>query len=211
MKRLLIVCCLTALLGVQGVFSAAAQDRFADKGQWSVDFGIAPFSSASLQAMGDAVANPIAQIFATIFTFGLYEPEKNYDEYHLAPGLSLRANYQVNHWLSVCGDLNGCWARFDRIHEKDGPVLSKDHWGSLAFVPGVRFTYLNRRHVMLFSGLSLGVGYLFSDHGDDAGLFPAFEIVPLGVTFGGRVYGTFELNSGSEFGISCRGGIGYRF
>lgn len=188
-----------------------SQERFAQPGQWSMDFGIAPIAYAGEHAITEAALNPFAQIFAVILTFGLYKPEKNYDEYHTSPALSLRTNYQINSWLVVCADVNGGWARCDRIKEENGPVERTDHWQSLSVVPGVRFTYVNKPKWQLFSGASVGAAFLFSDKEDEGGVTPTFEIVPVGVNYGGPVYGHLELNWGTEFGATLRAGVGLKF
>ena len=205
------ILCAVAALAVLSAGTAQAQERFGEPGQWSLELGVAPIAFAGEHAVAEQVLNPFAQVFAVIFTFGLYKPEKSYDEYHTSPALSVRTNYQVNPWLVVCADVNGGWASCDRIKEENGPVERTDHWKSLSLVPGVRFIYVNKAKWQLFSGLSFGAACLFSDKEDEGGIRPTFEIVPVGVKYGGPVYGHLELNWGSEFGVSGLAGIGFKF
>lgn len=189
--------------------NANAQNYNVEPGTWSIDAGMGPISAAGNYAVTGAVLRPFAEVFAVIFTFGLYKPEENYDEYHTSPGFSLRGGYQVNPWLMVTGDLNYGAARADRKEVENGPTISTDHWKSLSLLPGVHFTYLNKGKWQLYSGLAAGAAFLHEDDGDDV-LF-TFEAIPFGARFGKKVYGSAELNWGSEFGAYFRAGVGIRF
>lgn len=84
----------------------------------------------------------------------------------------------------------------------------------LSVMPSVRFTYLNRPWVRLYSGVDLGVGFFLSSRngsskGDDGNnVLVAFNITPIGVNVGKKFYGLFELNAGFDsifkFGIGAR-------
>ncbi len=84
------------------------------------------------------------------------------------------------------------------------------------FMPSVRFTYLNRPWVRLYSGVDVGLGYLFSNiqgfsKDDSKGnkFLPAMNITAFGVNVGKGFYGLFELNAG--FDSIVKVGIGARF
>ena len=189
--------------------NASAQTRNVEPGTWSLEAGIGPTSYAGTYAVTGEVFRPFAEIFAVIFTFGLYTPQANYDEITCSPGFSLRGGYQVNNWLMVTGDLNYGAARADRKDEENGPVISTDHWKSVSLLPGVHFTYLNRSKWQLYSGLAAGASLLSGDDSDD--VYFTFEAIPFGARFGKKVYGSAELNWGSEFGPGFRAGVGIRF
>ena len=88
-------------------------------------------------------------------------------------------------------------------------------------MPSVRFNYLNRPWVRLYSGLDLGVGYLFSgsssrskDGEEESGsknnnFIFAFNVTAFGVNVGKKFYGLFELNAGYDAIVKV--GIGARF
>ncbi|MCR4966000.1 MAG: hypothetical protein K6A41_10140 [Bacteroidales bacterium] len=86
-------------------------------------------------------------------------------------------------------------------------------------MPSVRFTYLNRPWVRLYSGAEIGVGYLFNKNQDFSkddseeekgnNFFPAFNVNVFGVNVGKKFYGLFELNAGFESIVKV--GIGARF
>ena len=90
-----------------------------------------------------------------------------------------------------------------------------------ALMPSVRFTYLNRPWVRLYSGVDVGCGYLWSgttsydskDEGEEGSknknfLF-AFNVTAFGVNVGKKFYGLFELNAGYDAIVKV--GIGARF
>ena len=82
----------------------------------------------------------------------------------------------------------------------------------VSVVARVDFTYINREHVRLYSGLSVGVGMHISQYASGAveGLYlPAANMTPIGLNFGNeRVFGLVETNIGSSSVL--RIGIGFR-
>ncbi len=89
----------------------------------------------------------------------------------------------------------------------------------LSVMPSVRFTYLNRPWVRLYSGVDLGCGFLFtgekssskSEEGKDSdndNILFAFNVTPIGVNVGKKFFGMAELNFGFDswfkVGIGCR-------
>ena len=95
---------------------------------------------------------------------------------------------------------------------------------ALSLVASAQFTYLNREHVQLYSGLDAGVGTYISDvkylpgyadsdgntHPVNATWLPAFNITPIGVAFGSwRVFGYVETNIGYE--AFAKVGLGVHF
>ena len=89
----------------------------------------------------------------------------------------------------------------------------------LSVMASVRFTYLNRPWVRLYSGVDLGCGFLFtgekssskSEEGKDSdndNILFAFNVTPIGVNVGKRFFGMAEINFGFDswfkVGIGCR-------
>ena len=120
--------------------------------------------------------------------------------------------YQVKPWCQVGikttveGAKN---TRFsDTLHTS---VSSIDRYLLISVMPSVRFTYLNRPWVRLYSGVDLGLG-IFGTEGNDSSsgdfLF-AFNVTAFGVNVGKKFFGQFELNAGFDSFVKV--GIGARF
>lgn len=92
----------------------------------------------------------------------------------------------------------------------------------VTLMPSVRFTYLNRPWVRLYSGIELGCGYLFDSRdfssssakkGDDSekssNFLFAFNVTPIGLEVGKSFFGLLETNLGYDALVKV--GVGYRF
>ena len=85
-------------------------------------------------------------------------------------------------------------------------------------MPELRFSYLNRPHVTLYSGLAVGIttapGYnmhpMVEETVNNTKTFPSFQITALGIRAGrDHLFGTFEAGIGFKGFASL--GIGYAF
>lgn len=99
-------------------------------------------------------------------------------------------------------------------------VTSIDHYALVSLMPSVRFTYLNRPWVRLYSGVDVGCAYLWTgttykgksgsdEKGQNNNFLFAFNVTAFGVNVGKKFYGLFELNAG--FDAMVKVGIGARF
>ena len=84
----------------------------------------------------------------------------------------------------------------------------------MSILPSIRFQYLDRPVVGLYSGVSVGVLFAIeSDYLDPKPRFdavlPAFQLTALGVRVGNRVYGTAEIGVGHKGFVNI--GVGARF
>ncbi len=129
--------------------------------------------------------------------------------------------YQVTHWCQVGVKTTLDVATLTRYSDTMYSTINKiDKYLLLSVMPSVRFTYLNRPWVRLYSGLDVGCGYLFSttqtpekassEEGENNGnnfLF-AFNVTPIGVNVGKRFFGMAEINIGYDswfkVGLGCR-------
>ena len=123
--------------------------------------------------------------------------------------------YQVTHWCQVGMKTVVEGSKLTYYTDTTKRVI--DHVSQdvlLSFMPSVRFTYLNRPWVRLYSSVDVGVGFFLSSTGGSDGesrnkpLF-AFNITPIGVSVGKKFYGLFELNAGYDAIVKV--GIGARF
>ena len=99
-------------------------------------------------------------------------------------------------------------------------VTSVDNYALVSLMPSVRFTYLNRPWVRLYSGVDVGCAYLWTgtsyhnksgeeEKGQNNNFLFAFNVTAFGVNVGKKFYGLFELNAG--FDAMVKVGIGARF
>lgn len=117
--------------------------------------------------------------------------------------ISLNYNYQIRRWCQLGGTVN--FAAITRPY-KDSVTNKKafdknSYFGSI--MPTVRFTYLNREKVQLYSAVSLGA--VFGNYE----IVPCYDLTLFGCTFGKKVFGFAEIGNG--IGGWGRVGIGYRF
>ena len=108
--------------------------------------------------------------------------------------------YNILRWLRLGASANyECWAGNDRTHD-------------VSLTARVDFTYINREHVRLYSGIAVGLGMHIEHYASGAveGIYiPAANLTPIGLNFGNeRVFGLVETNIGSASVL--RVGIGFR-
>ena len=137
----------------------------------------------------------------------------------------LQYHYQALWWLQA--GVKAQWEGdgydfYDRADEAKTTIIGQTSGHCASLMASCRFTYLNRRHVKLYSGLDFGLGMYFLDktyregyvdsdgnsHTLQAAFLPAFNLTVFGTSFGGeRVYGLAELNLGYDalltLGIGC--------
>ena len=123
-------------------------------------------------------------------------------------------NIQFKKWfaLGLQANFDGLWAT--AFSSETGERMGNCGGIVFSFLPYARFTYLNRPVVKLYSavGLGVGVGYRKYDFSgfDSTIVYPSFQMTPIGIMVGKRLYGLFELGIGTVY-FGCRAGIGYRF
>lgn len=132
-------------------------------------------------------------------------------------GYSLRYNYNVLKWMQVGGRLSYDGWLVNGQNPSD-PADRKDIYGHrFSWLMGVNFTYVNREHVQVYSGVGLGMGLRIQKN-IQAGVAPdllrrstlAYNVTPIGVHVGGpRVYALAEVSIGTE-SLICAG-IGAHF
>jgi len=131
----------------------------------------------------------------------------------------LRYDYNVLRWLAVGGRLSYdgwiCSSNSTQTVAADAVQRMDAH--RLSVLMELIFTYINREHVTLYSGLALGMSQYWERQTlGDGTLDPrhlshlAGSLIPIGVRVGGRnVYGMAEVTIGSESIMSV--GLGVKF
>lgn len=124
---------------------------------------------------------------------------------------SIRYDYNVLRWMAVGGRFSyDGWKIANNDPENTNIKNESGHHSSVLME--ILFTYINREHVQLYSGVALGMQYYV--HSEDAlfekGIMAAGSVIPIGVHVGGkRVYGLAEVSLGTEAMMSF--GVGVHF
>lgn len=171
-------------------------------------------------------AGPVSGLGSLVYgTVGFFEAlgssiSKRAVKMDLRGHYGLHYYYQVKWWCQVGVKATFENARTTRYTDTTQLVVSeKSDLSICSLMPSVRFTYLNRPWVRLYSGIDLGIGFVLnqkrtytadaqSDPGSAQAIF-AFNITPIGVNVGKRFFGMFETNIGLDSFVKV--GIGARF
>ena len=119
--------------------------------------------------------------------------------------ISLEASYKLNRWLSVGADLS--WQGFN---SKLGGETASHSLDIITVMPNVTANYLTRKNCTLYAKAEIGAAYYNYDCTDNNNLIFAFQVSPIGVTFGHKFYGFAELSAGLLY-QGGKLGVGYRF
>ncbi len=122
-------------------------------------------------------------------------------------------SWNVRKWLAVTAGLYIDGMRSSMIDPDNGEVLRPVHGVSVTVLPSLRFYWANLHKARFYSdvsvGLNAGLG-IYRESNKDFNIVPAFQIAPIGVTIGRKVFFFAEFS----IGTTCLGGktgIGYRF
>lgn len=179
---------------------AQAQDQHDIRLSWVVgargNYGLA--SHSSLSYIGDLDNTP-------------QEPQEGATLWLSA---SLDYGYRVNEWLSVGGSLAwtaGICNLYDRQTHEHWDTMHVDY---LSLMPTVRFTWLRRNIVELYSSLGATAGiehWMHYTNGKQHTYRPylSYDIKPIGISVGRRWYGFMEAGYGARGIVNV--GVGHRF
>lgn len=118
--------------------------------------------------------------------------------------------YNFKKWLYVGGAVSW-YGEFSAVYSNvDNSKIRKDSYSLVSVMPTVRFTWLNRKWVRMYSAAGLGVSIETERH--DMRYRNAYvggKLTPVGIMVGRSLYGFAELSIGTQ-GLAIAG-IGYRF
>ena len=120
--------------------------------------------------------------------------------------------YQVNKWFR-----SGAKIVYEglttSIYDTTDALVNHYNTSTLSLMPSVQFSYLNRKYVKLYSGIDLGVAFIFDDNKQGSSVSTtlfAFNLTVIGVRVGNdRIFGLVETNIGMDALIKA--GFGVRF
>jgi hypothetical protein len=120
--------------------------------------------------------------------------------------------YWINEWCSVGGTVTWTMGRRSMYRYTNHTKIDTDRVDYIGFMPTVRFAWVRRGIVQVYSSVSLGAGLEIRDNIYDKNIyeaFCAFDIKPLGLSVGRRFFGFIEAGYGTRGIINA--GFGYRF
>ena len=166
----------------------------------------------------------MVELVSAIFVLPISAIGGNYMDIKNYGGYGLHYYYQVKPWLQV--GVKTTAEAFSYVSYTDSTLRVIDNRSDIVLLnitPSIKFTYLNRPWVRLYSGIDVGLGIApsggnsksSSDSEDGSsksssvGFYPAFNITPIGVNVGKGFFGFVETNIGSDTFIKA--GIGARW
>ena len=156
--------------------------------------GVFDFFKVVFEGVGNSIGNNYKTDTKFIGTYGL--------DYY----------YQVNKWFRPGAKIvyEGLTTT---VRDSTNAIVNHYNTSTLSIMPSVQFSYLNKKHVKLYSGIDIGLGTIFDDNKQSSGTsstFCAFNLTVIGIRVGNNnIYGMVETNIGMDALI--KGGFGVRF
>lgn len=143
-----------------------------------------------------------------------YEKERMTGSWRIAYAYNFTKIFALEAGLSYEG-----WR--DGIYNSDTSAkISRYHGDMVGLMATLRVSWMNRKLVRVYSSAGVGVSWLvgggnYSFSGGPKVSYPvktdvAWQVVPVGMSIGRRLYGIVELGVGTVF-VGGRFGMGYRF
>jgi hypothetical protein len=121
----------------------------------------------------------------------------------------LSAEYSINRskrfTFAVGGYVNYIW---NRVNDYAGRRTGTEIGLSLHVIPTARYKYISKPAFSAYG--SIGLGAMVGCEDGEFFALPTFQIIPIGITFGRKVYGFAEYGAGFTY-LGGSVGIGYRF
>ena len=128
-------------------------------------------------------------------------------EEYVVTSLTLDYGYRVKKWLSL-GAKGAVGFRTRGIrHKVTNDLLYRESRVAASLLFNMRFDWLHRRNVMMYSSLGVGVTSIF-DYNDGM-VFPMYDATFVGLTAGRKFYYFLEWGAGASGTV--RTGVGCRF
>ncbi len=143
----------------------------------------------------------------------LTEPVTDYAITRYVPIFSFNYHYRVNKWFWVGGlttitGIHNTWR--DRLTDERTGSGNEVFW---SIMPDLRFSYLNRKHITLYSGFGVGLllWHVKDPYADTINYLAAsYQLTLFGIKAGANHwFGNLELGAGYKGFISV--GVGYEF
>lgn len=164
-----------------------------DRNEFSITYG---------QFTAPQFAYVLGGVFGAAFSLGHF----SFENAHMVGAVGVEYVRYVNNWLGFGGTALCDYMTATALSvDSDGNKTpnGKFRLGYASAMPVVKFAWLNRARVGLYTKLAAGAGYTFtndSSSGENIGF--AFQLTPFGVDFGGESFRGFV-----EAGIGMQGTV----
>ena len=140
-----------------------------------------------------------------------FDPGIYHSNYIATCPISLGYMYRLRKFLWLGGSVSYMGVFGKVFDARDDSFLYNHTETQIAFLPAVRFSYLNKKYVTLYSGLSTGFLLNFEKENGSTDVYfhPTFQLTAFGVSVGRKFLGYTEVGVGYKGFITA--GIGYRF
>lgn len=183
------------------VVSSAFAKNDKDRNEFSIAYG---------QATIPQFAYVMGEVFGAMFSLG----HASFENPHMFGAAGVEYVHYTNDWFGFGGTVLCDYMTAKTVSvDKDGNKTPNGDFklGCLSAMPLVKFAWLNREHVGLYSKVAAGAGYFFANGGDAKDNFSvALQLTPVGVDFGGEQFrGFVEAGVGMQGIVS--GGVRWFF
>lgn len=144
----------------------------------------------------------------------IYDMELTYaGQKYITGAVSAGYTYDIKQWLSAGGTLS-YFGLYQNFYDKPTDVeLVSRNSHNLSITAMLRFTYLNRRYVRLYSQIGIGLG-MATTEGKGTPSSTKFHLTghltPFGIAVGSKVFGFGEFLGAGNQGFVVLG-VGYKF
>ncbi len=129
------------------------------------------------------------------------------------PSFNLGFGYKLNRHITLGAIATYAQSNFTRTAIYDSSVVKDDRCRYMSLAPRIRFDWLNRKYVTLYSSLALGLGFTAQKDtvsGRRSSSTAGYaEATFIGIKAGGKVFGFADISASSTGAM--RIGVGYNF
>lgn len=140
-----------------------------------------------------------------------FEPSVYHSDYIVTCPISLGYMFRLRNFLWLGGSVSYMGIFTKVFDARDDSFLYNSTETQIAILPSVRFSYLNKKYVTLYSGISTGLLINIDPANGEKNVYihPAMQLTAFGVSTGRKFFGYTEIGWGYKGFITA--GIGYRF
>ena len=211
MKSTKLTLLLVVLLCFSNIFAEEKSETFDLAKSHYVNLSIGDATMASL-IYGNTSLFYYYNYDAPYYDSNLFDPDYKFGPKYTTGSITASYYYRFKSWFWLGANLSytGFTQNYYDAFSKEKLGTNINH--AITALPTVRFSYLNKQYVTLYSEVSLGLTYNFQKEYNkvvESQFLPAWQTTFIGISAGKNVYGFAELGLGLR-GIAIVG-IGYRF